>query len=153
MGNVQFEIVCPPLPSEHEGYAPANIKEFSAFPGEDEILFPPNMKLRVVNIQGNKVLMETTAFPSVWKMVEDGDWSGVERWAEINPDRVKADGASKSLADTIATSTSLGTVPENIRRIAGITPELCAKLGVEFVSAFGSLATLTSGSLKSITHG
>merc|ERR1712217_681070 len=113
-GNVQFEIVCPPLPSDHEGYAPANIKEFSAFPGEDEILLPPRMKLRVVNVQGNKVMMETTAFPSVWEMVEQGDWDGVEKWAEMNPDRVNVNGASKSLADTIAKSSSLGTIPDTL---------------------------------------
>lgn len=152
-GNVQFEIVCPQIPADHEGYAPANIKQFSAFPSEDEILFPPHMKLRVVNIQGSKVLMETTAFPSVWEMVEQGDWDGVGQWAEMNPDRVEVKGASKSLANTIAMSSSLGTVPESIRTIMGITPELCAKLGVEFVGAVGSLASFASGSLMKVASG
>jgi hypothetical protein len=147
-GNVQFEIVCPELPADHQGYAPANIKQFSAFPTEDEILFPPHMRLRVVNVQGSKVMMETTAFPSVWQMVEHGDWDGVEKWAEMNPERIEVEGASKSLATTIAKSPELGIVPDHIKHIVGITPEFCASLGVSVVDALGSLATYTSGTLK-----
>jgi len=152
-GNVQFEIMCPQLPADHKGYAPANVKPFSAFPTEDEILFPPHMKLRVVNVQGNKVMMETTAFPSVWEMVEHGDWDGVAKWVEMNPDRVRVKGANKSLANTIAKSASFGTVPERIREIVGITPELCASLGVEFVGAVGSLAKCATGSLINVSSG
>lgn len=120
-GNVQFEIACPKPPADHKGYAPANIKQFSAFPSEDEILFPPHMRLRVVNIKGNKVMMETTAFPSIWEMVEHGDWDGVEKWVEMNPDRVNVEGVHKSLVDTIAEASLLRDIPESIQQMMGIT--------------------------------
>jgi hypothetical protein len=54
-GNLTFEIeCCPPAGTFDDDvpeYAPANIKDFSSFPGEDEILFPPNISFRVVRIE------------------------------------------------------------------------------------------------------
>jgi len=54
-GNVVFQIKCCPPEGTYEDdipeYVPAPIKEFSVFEGESEVLFPPNVKFRVIAIQ------------------------------------------------------------------------------------------------------
>mmetsp|Transcript_1450 Transcript_1450/g.3304 ORF Transcript_1450/g.3304 Transcript_1450/m.3304 type:complete len:783 (+) Transcript_1450:79-2427(+) len=54
-GNIVFEIRCCPPAGTYEDnkpeYAPASVQDYSDFAGEDEILFPPNTKFRVVGIQ------------------------------------------------------------------------------------------------------
>merc|ERR1712187_303013 len=124
-GNVQFEIVCPELPPDYKGYMPANIKPFSVFPKEDEILFPPHCKLRVVAIQGKKIMMETTAFPSVWEMVEKGDSAGFERWAMMNPERLSM---NTSLADAVATSSFSQKLPVTLASKMNLNSDLCSKI-------------------------
>jgi len=53
-GNLVFQIKCCPPEGTFEDdkpeYAPAPIQEFSAFQGEAEILFPPNVKFRVIDV-------------------------------------------------------------------------------------------------------
>eukprot|EP00416_Gambierdiscus_australes_P025492 CAMPEP_0171065012 /NCGR_PEP_ID=MMETSP0766_2-20121228/6609_1 /TAXON_ID=439317 /ORGANISM="Gambierdiscus australes, Strain CAWD 149" /LENGTH=728 /DNA_ID=CAMNT_0011521083 /DNA_START=74 /DNA_END=2260 /DNA_ORIENTATION=+ len=53
-GNLVFEIVCCPPPGhyddEHPEYAPASVQEWSCYPSEQEILFPPNVKFKVQHI-------------------------------------------------------------------------------------------------------
>lgn len=54
-GNLVFQIKCCPPEGTFEDdipeFAPAPIQEFSAFQGEEEILFPPNVKFRVLSVQ------------------------------------------------------------------------------------------------------
>lgn len=54
-GNIVFEIRCDPpqgtYNDENFEFAPANIQPFSVFPNEEEILFPPNVKFRVCEVQ------------------------------------------------------------------------------------------------------
>jgi len=54
-GNCVFEISCHPptghYDDEHPEYAPASVQEWSVYPTEKEILFPPNVKFRVLSIR------------------------------------------------------------------------------------------------------
>lgn len=54
-GNCVFEITCQPPTGHYDDddpeYAPASVEKWSWFPSEKEILFPPNVKFRVVTIK------------------------------------------------------------------------------------------------------
>eukprot|EP00746_Dinoflagellata_sp_MGD_P010190 gnl/MRDRNA2_/MRDRNA2_120958_c0_seq1.p1 gnl/MRDRNA2_/MRDRNA2_120958_c0~~gnl/MRDRNA2_/MRDRNA2_120958_c0_seq1.p1 ORF type:complete len:372 (-),score=79.88 gnl/MRDRNA2_/MRDRNA2_120958_c0_seq1:8-1123(-) len=116
-GNIIFEIRCYPLDGLFEDdkpeFAPAGVSQWSQFPQEAEIIFPPNTEFRVVNIQypgedndlgnfGNVyalVQCETTAFDSIYGMIEAGDTEGVKKWTEQNKDRVKTNDCEYSLVE------------------------------------------------------
>jgi len=54
-GGIVFEIRCYPPPGTYEDddpeYAPADVCEFSCYPSEDEVLFPPNVRFTVAYTQ------------------------------------------------------------------------------------------------------
>lgn len=102
-GNILFEIRCYPAPGTCEDdapeFAPASIKQWSVIGEEEEILFPPNTKFRVVNIkypddENNlphpMVQCETLAFDSVWGLIAQGDHHGLHEWCKQNLDRVSS---------------------------------------------------------------
>lgn len=69
VGNIIFEMRCQPPEGTYDDedweYAPASIKEFSNFVEDDEILFPPNTKFRVIEIKSFEtpiVVCDCTAF-------------------------------------------------------------------------------------------
>lgn len=115
-GNVVFEIRCYPPQGAYEDdsgaeYCPAAVSQWSVFPSEDEVLFPPNVKFRVVNIEYPSenndlqcypgvhavVQCETMAFDSIYGMIEHRDVEGVERWCAMNPDRVNTESCEYSI--------------------------------------------------------
>ena len=89
-GNCIFEIHCNKcftavqnFPGNASAFfVPACVKHVSSYPNEDEVLYPPYTKFRVVDrIQefGKvHVVMETTEFPSLSKLVQEGKWDKVQ---------------------------------------------------------------------------
>merc|ERR550532_440232 len=72
-GNVVFEVSCKPPREAYEGavavYAPASVSAYSGFPDEAEILFPPNVQFKVMEVKTKNVpcpvfICETIAFDS-----------------------------------------------------------------------------------------
>uniref|UniRef100_A0A7S4Q9Y1 NAD(P)(+)--arginine ADP-ribosyltransferase n=1 Tax=Alexandrium monilatum TaxID=311494 RepID=A0A7S4Q9Y1_9DINO len=108
-----FEIRCYPPAGTYDDdrpeFAPASISEWSAFgDAEKEVLFPPNVTFRVVNVKhateengmsSSVVQCETVEFASVWSMVKGGDVEGVKRWCQDNPDRVNTEDCQHHLLD------------------------------------------------------
>ena len=92
-GNCRFEIHCSKcLMSQQSNaespngkgaqlYVPAQIQHLSQFPNEDEVLYPPYTKFRVVNrIQNGSaitVVLETMEFPCLDLLVKQGKWDQV----------------------------------------------------------------------------
>jgi len=65
-GNVRFEIKCSlGTDSAKAEYAPAKIAHLSQYPSEEEVLFPPHVKFRVVNLNGAVLQLETMELPTV----------------------------------------------------------------------------------------
>merc|ERR1712094_97814 len=69
VGNLIFEMRCNPPAGTYDDedweFAPASIKAFSTHVEEDEILFPPNTKFRVLEIKAFEipiVVCDCTAF-------------------------------------------------------------------------------------------
>ena len=97
-GNFIFEIHCNKcftavqrsngqncIGNAKEFFVPARIQHLSHYPNEDEVLYPPYTKFRVVDrIHGLfgfgkvHVVMETTEFPSLSKLVQQGKWDQVQ---------------------------------------------------------------------------
>eukprot|EP00971_Amphidinium_carterae_P173733 3444061-Amphidinium_carterae.1 len=76
-------------PGNHtQMYVPKNIQHLSVFPNEAEVLFPPHVRFRVVNVKGTTVMLETVDFPSVWQSLKQKKWDEFKEWAEKNPERV-----------------------------------------------------------------
>jgi len=113
-GGLIFEIRCYPPDGTYEDdtpeFAPASISEWSASGGEQEVLFPPNVKFRVVNVkhpseenglEAAVVQCETVDFESIWKMVQDNNTDGVKRWLKHNPDRVNTEDCRHHLLDEL----------------------------------------------------
>jgi len=104
--SISFEIMCSAnINNKKAKYAPADIAPYSVFPMEAEVLFPPHTKFRVVNIKkdkGNQVHLETTEFPSVWKVVENERWKDFEKWADVNSKRINTKHCSFSIINTVA---------------------------------------------------
>jgi len=78
-------------------FHPAPISEFSNFSNEGEVLWPPHTPLRLFNVKGNQVWLETKEHPSVWELVRNSKWAEVGKWIERNADRVDTDGCKWSL--------------------------------------------------------
>ena len=88
-GNFIFEIHCNKCftgvqnftGNAKEFFVPASVQHVSSYPKEDEVLYPPYTKFRVVDrIQefGKvHVVMETTEFPSLSNLVQQGKWDKV----------------------------------------------------------------------------
>jgi hypothetical protein len=104
--SISFEIMCSAnIDNKKAKYAPADIAPYSVFPMEAEVLFPPHTKFRVVNIKkdkGNQVQLETTEYPSVWKVVENERWKDFEKWADVNSKRINTKHCSFSIINTVA---------------------------------------------------
>jgi len=79
-GQIVFEIKCDPpdgmYADEVFEYAPADVKEFSAYASEDEVLFPPNVKFRVLDVKEENgkplICCVATALDGVGGLVEFG---------------------------------------------------------------------------------
>jgi len=101
-GNINFEINCSAEINGYKAkYAPAVISSFSVYKSEEEVLFPPHVKFRVVNKKGSHVWLETTEFPSVWDLIENARWDDFEKWAHSNPDRVNTKSCSFSIINKV----------------------------------------------------
>lgn len=83
-------------------YAPAQIVEYSNYTSESEVLFPPHVRFRVVNVKGSLVQLETTEFPSVWEMIKKKDWAGFKTWADGNKERIDTKECSYSVISHVA---------------------------------------------------
>ena len=90
-GNFIFEIHCNKCfmavqtftGNAKEFFVPACVKLLSCNPNEDEVLYPPYTKFRVVDRikeQSGRihVVMETTEFPSLSDLVQQGKWDQVQ---------------------------------------------------------------------------
>mmetsp|Transcript_112932 Transcript_112932/g.364560 ORF Transcript_112932/g.364560 Transcript_112932/m.364560 type:complete len:371 (-) Transcript_112932:245-1357(-) len=74
-------------------YAPADISKLSAFESESEVLFPPHVRFRVVDVQGRVIFLETMELPSVWATLE------AERRAALEePERAEVEAAGAGAA-------------------------------------------------------
>jgi len=68
-GNIKFEIQCSlAIDGQTAHYAPGRVAHCSQFVNEDEVLFPPHVRFRVMSVQGNVVQLEAVEFPPVWDM-------------------------------------------------------------------------------------
>ena len=90
-GNCIFEIHCSKclMQAQNNGqglktkdfFVPAQIQHLSQFPKEDEVLYPPYTKFRVVNrvqnASGIHVVLETQEFPNLEGLVQKGLWNEV----------------------------------------------------------------------------
>lgn len=94
-GNVLFEIHCRnpatgTFDDETPEYAPADIKAFSDTKEETEILFPPNVRFRVITVQMPSgglgelsvplVVCETMGYDSIWGLIHSGNHQAVHDW-------------------------------------------------------------------------
>ena len=88
-GNVRFQTQCSlGIDAAKAGYAPATVARLSAYPNENEALYPPHVKFRVVNIEPPTVFLETVEFPSVWDIIDSGHWDAFQKCATANPQRL-----------------------------------------------------------------
>lgn len=90
-GNCMFEVHCSKclMEAQNNGqglkakdfFVPAQIQHLSQFPMEDEVLYPPYTKFRVVNrvqnASGIHVVLETREFPNLEGLVQKGLWNEV----------------------------------------------------------------------------
>ena len=97
-GNFRFEIHCNKClmaaQTSGEGlhrngveiFVPAQIQHLSQYPNEDEVLYPPYTKFRVVSridgllgvLKGVTVVMETMEFPCLNSLMQQGQWDKVQ---------------------------------------------------------------------------
>jgi len=120
-GNVTFRISCGKMGPAPPGHLfPSVVKAFSAFPTEEEVIFPPYCLLRIVNVLLREaalvVEMETMGFDDVWDLIRNEDWSRFEMWASRNPELVNTRMRTFSMIGAVAESISKqldksGTVP------------------------------------------
>mmetsp|Transcript_10875 Transcript_10875/g.19713 ORF Transcript_10875/g.19713 Transcript_10875/m.19713 type:complete len:956 (-) Transcript_10875:271-3138(-) len=107
-GNVLFEIRCLQgvgAMDEDGAFSPADIARWSVFQEADEVLFPPYVKFRVVNIRypttaGDPrpaVQCEVLFMESIWALIASCEITKVAEWCELNPDRVRTEGSEYSL--------------------------------------------------------
>mmetsp|Transcript_45889 Transcript_45889/g.106679 ORF Transcript_45889/g.106679 Transcript_45889/m.106679 type:complete len:962 (+) Transcript_45889:56-2941(+) len=107
-GNVLFEIRCVQgigALDEDGTFSPADIVRWSVFQDADEVLFPPYVKYRVVNIRypttpGDTrpvVQCEVLFMESIWAMIASCEIDKVAEWCEYNPERVRTEGSEYSL--------------------------------------------------------
>ena len=87
-GSVHFQILSSlGIDAAKAEYAPATVVRLSAYPDENEVLYPPHIKFRVVNIEPPTVSLETVEFPSVWDIIDSGHWDAFQKCATANPQR------------------------------------------------------------------
>merc|ERR1712070_492428 len=83
---------------------------FSAFPAENEVIFPPHSMLRVINVDVRQstvtVEMETAEFTDVWDLIKAQDWKSFEEWASRHPEMVDTRTRKMSMIGSIAESIS-----------------------------------------------
>lgn len=111
-GNVLFEIHCRDpvtgtFDDETPEYAPADIKEFSDTKEETEILFPPNVRFRVITVQMPSgglgglsvplVICETMGYDSIWGLIHTGNYDAVQQWCHQHPHLVEGDKYNASI--------------------------------------------------------
>lgn len=98
-GNVCFEVSCKPpvtgsFDDDEPEFAPADIMPLSDMPHESEILFPPNTRFRVVNVQmptdenglyNPMVICETLGYDSVWGLIDSGEKIDVKKFLDAHP--------------------------------------------------------------------
>ena len=100
-GNFIFEIHCNKclmavqrrngqncIGNAREFFVPACIQHLSQYPSEDEVLYPPYTKFRVVHRNQKPfgkvhVVMETKEFSSLSKLVQQGKWDKVQEGIKI----------------------------------------------------------------------
>ena len=92
-GNCMFEIHCSKCLMEAQSngqglkakdfFVPAQIQHLSHYPNEDEVLWPPYTRFRVVkrvqNTSVTMVVLETMEFPSLNLLVKQGKWDQVQQ--------------------------------------------------------------------------
>jgi len=114
-GNVIFEIHCSKM-LEHvvasekaKLYVPAEIAKFSQYKGENEVLFPPYTRFRVVShlVDGSKrrVVLETIEFPPINEMISTGNWQGVQQYLDAQQKKYPAVGKCGNVGSTDASDT------------------------------------------------
>jgi len=95
-GNVTFEIHClPPVTGSFSDddpeYAPADIKQFSDMQDESEVLFPPNVRFRVITVQqptptnqlqSPLVICETLGYDTIWGLIDSNNQHEVIEWCK-----------------------------------------------------------------------
>lgn len=112
-GNaVVFEITCnPPVGGSFDDddceFAPADIAPLSVFgASEAEVLFPPNVEIRVINVQRPTatnglsipiIICETCGYDSIWGLIDAGNYDEVHEWLNAHPD-AKPDGVVHNYA-------------------------------------------------------
>lgn len=114
-GNVMFEIHCRDpatgtFDDDTPEYAPADIKPFSDTKEETEILFPPNVRFRVITVRMPSgglgglsvpvVVCETLGYDSIWSLIQSGDHQAVHEWCTQHPELVAGDNYSHSILHT-----------------------------------------------------
>jgi len=114
--GILYEIMCSAnIDGKKAKYAPADIAQYSDFPQEAEVLFPPHVKFRIVNVkrkgEGYEVQLETVEFPSVWKVVENERWDDFEKWAGVNAHRINTRHCSFSIINTVANKVAASDKP------------------------------------------
>mmetsp|Transcript_82436 Transcript_82436/g.229742 ORF Transcript_82436/g.229742 Transcript_82436/m.229742 type:complete len:552 (-) Transcript_82436:90-1745(-) len=111
-GNLLFEIHCnEPVTGTFDDdtpeFAPADIRPFSDTKEETEILFPPNVRFRVITIKlptgqlGSDsmpiVICETLGYDSIWGLIDAGNHHEVKQFLEERPHLVNGDAYSHSI--------------------------------------------------------
>jgi Ca2+-binding EF-hand superfamily protein len=147
-GNVTFQIECAQIEQPKKGYYPCLVTD-SLYPGvAEEVLWPPHCHFRFVNLLYSEGLvdasieaegetspqrksrcifeMETTEFPSIWKIIEKQDWDMFKTWSSKNPDKVDTRARKFSIITCVARHIS--RAPE-----AGAPDpiEICASCGAD----------------------
>eukprot|EP00928_Gymnodinium_smaydae_P093001 TRINITY_DN7700_c1_g1_i1.p1 TRINITY_DN7700_c1_g1~~TRINITY_DN7700_c1_g1_i1.p1 ORF type:complete len:579 (-),score=115.94 TRINITY_DN7700_c1_g1_i1:167-1903(-) len=143
-GNVLFEINCrePPDGSFDDDipeYAPADIKAFSDTKEETEVLFPPNVRFRVVTVKMPTgglgqlstplIICETLGYDSVWNMIDKGDHKQVEEWCKRNQSAVQGGGHVYSVVHAAVDSGDPALV-DAVRRGGADLQQVCPATGL-----------------------
>jgi hypothetical protein len=116
-GNVCFEIRCYVAIDSQAQYTPASIAHLSAYECDEEVLFPPHVKFRVVNVNVIRqiVLMETIELPSVWQSIAERNLEGLQQWADANSDRLDSKDNLFSLINSVAEKWLDSAGPDDVR--------------------------------------
>lgn len=79
-GNIRFEIQCSlDVDSQAAKYVPAQVTHLSQFVAENEVLFPPHVRFRVVGVKGSTVQLEAIEYPNVWNVPDSMAWFATGR--------------------------------------------------------------------------
>jgi hypothetical protein len=138
-GNLLFEIHCTPpatgtFDDDMPEYAPADIKQFSDTKEETEVLFPPNVRFRVITVQmptgqlGSPsiptVICETVGYDSIWGLIDANNKDEVAKWCSRHPHLIKEEGFTHSVLHAAIDSGSADCVDSMLRNGANME-QLC----------------------------